>query len=67
MADASVKKSKKVKEEAAAGGAGAAGADLIAPTSVTAPLATSSWPLLLRNYDKLQVRVRCVWGAVAMC
>ena len=29
---------------------------MIKPTSVTPPLDTSKWPILLKNYDKLNVR-----------
>ena len=41
------KKAKKTKEE---------GGLVIAPSSVTPKLDTSGWPLLLKNYDKLNVR-----------
>lgn len=35
---------------------GAEDGTLIKPTKVTAPLDTSKWPILLKNYDKLNVR-----------
>jgi H/ACA ribonucleoprotein complex subunit 4 len=48
------KKEKKVKEQPAAGGAEE---DFcIKPQSTVPKLDTSSWPLLLKNYDKLNVR-----------
>ena len=48
-------KSKKSKKEANGDGGDAAG-DAIAPSSVTPKLDTSKWPLLLKDYDKLNVR-----------
>ena len=45
------KKSKKEASEEANGGG-----EVIAPSSVTPKLDTSKWPLLLKDYDKLNVR-----------
>jgi H/ACA ribonucleoprotein complex subunit 4 len=47
---------KKKKSKKAAGEAEDAGALTIAPSSVTPKLDTSGWPLLLKDYDKLNVR-----------
>ena len=50
-------KKKKKKEKAGNGGADQASVDfLIKPESTTPPLDTSKWPLLLKNYDQLNVR-----------
>lgn len=58
-----VKKAAKAAAKAAAAAGGAStgpppGADahVLAPTKVTPPLDTSKWPLLLKNYSKLNVR-----------
>lgn len=53
------KKSSKVNEVANEKSVGESQHDedfLIKPTSITAKLDTSQWPLLLKNYDKLNVR-----------
>ena len=53
------KKQKKQKKHEKAGNVGESQHDqdfLIKPTSITAKLDTSQWPLLLKNYDKLNVR-----------
>ena len=42
------------KEEGETGGGG--DGTMILPSTVTPKLDTSSWPLLLKNYDKLHVR-----------
>ena len=43
-------------EEAVEDGAAGAADFMIQPTSVTPKLDTSKWPLLLKNYDSLNVR-----------
>ena len=58
---AETKKKTKKTEDDNDDGTGHDGTDgekksLIAPSSVTPPLDTSSWPLLLKNFDKLCVR-----------
>ena len=57
---AATKSSKKQKREEGAAEAGsnssAAAGDLIKPEAKTAPLDTSRWPLLLKHYDRLNVR-----------
>lgn len=52
------KKSKKRKSESGGGGSGggAEGSFVIQPESTTPALQTAHWPLLLKNYDKLNVR-----------
>ena len=50
MSSSAAKKGAAGGEEAEAAGA------VILPAKVTPPLDTSSWPLLLKNYDKLHVR-----------
>mmetsp|Transcript_17934 Transcript_17934/g.55166 ORF Transcript_17934/g.55166 Transcript_17934/m.55166 type:complete len:450 (+) Transcript_17934:191-1540(+) len=56
MSDKKEKKAKKRKSEAAAEAASGDGGLVIAPSSVTPKLDTSNWPLLLKDYDKLNVR-----------
>ncbi|KAI8587413.1 centromere/microtubule-binding protein cbf5 [Geranomyces variabilis] len=46
----------KTKATAVAAGASEGADYMIKPTSVTPSLDTSTWPLLLKNYDKLNVR-----------
>lgn len=54
----SAKKRKKEKRRSSMGGddAAAAGGYVIAPSDVTPKLQTAHWPLLLKNYDSLNVR-----------
>ena len=52
MSDKKSKKAKKTKSSAAAGSAGL----VIEPTTETPAIDTSKWPLLLKNYDRLNVR-----------
>merc|ERR1719291_517055 len=57
MASEEKKQKKKKKDNAAAGAADQASVDFhIKPETVTPPLDTAEWPLLLKHYDQLNVR-----------
>ncbi|XP_034721791.1 H/ACA ribonucleoprotein complex subunit DKC1-like [Etheostoma cragini] len=58
MADTEVKKKKKVKKvsEDEVGEIQQSGDFFIQPESKVATLDTSQWPLLLKNFDKLNIR-----------
>ena len=56
MTTAEKKSSKKDKPSSAAPTIADDGKSLIAPQATTPPLDTSSWPLLLKNYSRLNVR-----------
>jgi len=58
MADMEIikKKKKSKKEKTTNGDAGSDDEFIIKPTNVVPKLDTSKWPLLLKNYDRLNVR-----------
>ncbi len=69
MGDSEKKKAKKMKRDRESSGSAIAAVDVddapskdftIQPEAVTPKLDTSKWPLLLKNYDTLHVRLK-IW------